>query len=297
MRNFITPKGLSEKYINDIAQLEKTCENFEELRMKMNWDMLKNRSPLQNNDFLCYEDDKLIGFLGLYDIQEQCQEIEITGMVHPDYRRQGIFKELFENAKQKCADLKAERILLVSERSISAAAAFVKSTGAKYYNSEFSMLFNDGSVPKYPQAGINLRNPLNKDDRNLSRLDKLCFGYGLAGDEDGTVHTDGDDAVSNSYSTTLIAELDDTFIGKIGLMKENGKGYIFGFAVEQELRGKGYGREILSLALSKLLSEGIEEVLLEVAVKNDRALLLYKSCGFKEITVYDYHILERISGF
>lgn len=293
MRNFITPKGLSDKYINDIAELEKTCESFEKLQMKMNWDMLKNRSPLQNNDFLCYEDDKLIGFLGLYDIQDQCQEIEITGMVHPDYRRQGIFKELFENAKQKCTDLKVERILLVSERSISAAAAFVKSTGAEYYNSEFSMLFNDSSVPQYTQAGIKLRNPLNKDDLKLSRLDKLCFGYGLAEEEDGDGQ--GTDIVSDSYSTTLLAELDNKFIGKIGLMKENGKGYIFGFAVEPELRGKGYGREILSLSLSKLLSEGIKEVLLEVAVKNDRALLLYKSCGFKEITVYDYHILEGIS--
>lgn len=32
-----------------------------------------------------------------------------------------------------------------------------------------------------------------------------------------------------------------------------------------------------------------EAILLEVAIENEKALLLYKSCGFKEITVYDYY--------
>jgi ribosomal protein S18 acetylase RimI-like enzyme len=40
-----------------------------------------------------------------------------------------------------------------------------------------------------------------------------------------------------------------------------------------------------------LLEEHAERIFLEVASENDRALALYKSCGFKEVTVYDYYAL------
>lgn len=293
--NFIKAEGLSEKQVNDIARLEEICGSYEELHMKMNWDMLKSRPPQQNNDFLCYDGEQLVGFLGLYDIEGQRREIELTGLVHPQYRRRGIFKALFESARQKCTAMKAERMLLVSERSKLPAAGFAASVGAVYFSSEYKMLFDDVSVPSFPGAGIKLRAARPQDVRELGKLDKVCFGYGGDGgdDPDAGVETNIDAETNiGAYDTTLVAELEQNLIGKIGLMKENGEGYIFGFGVVPELRGRGYGREILSLALSGLLSEGIKEVLLEVAVKNERALLLYKACGFREISVYDYHLLE-----
>lgn len=99
-------------------------------------------------------------------------------------------------------------------------------------------------------------------------------------------------ATENTCRTEYVAEQDGKFIGKIGVSMEGEDGYIFGFVITPEYRGHGYGRETLSLILTKLLSEQIHTVLLEVAVKNENALSLYKSCGFKIDTIYDYYAIS-----
>ncbi|HZW84152.1 MAG TPA: GNAT family N-acetyltransferase, partial [Candidatus Deferrimicrobium sp.] len=91
--------------------------------------------------------------------------------------------------------------------------------------------------------------------------------------------------------STYIAILEDRIIGKIRTTKENRDGGLYGFGVHPKYRRQGYGREILSRAMEILLEEQVERIFLEVASENDRALALYKSCGFKEVTVYDYYPL------
>lgn len=97
-----------------------------------------------------------------------------------------------------------------------------------------------------------------------------------------------DHAVAKVYETTYIAELDGKFVGKIGLERERDDGYIFGFSILPEYRGRGYGRELLSWALRTFKSENAKGVCLEVAVQNENALTLYKTCGFRVVSVYNY---------
>jgi ribosomal protein S18 acetylase RimI-like enzyme len=62
--------------------------------------------------------------------------------------------------------------------------------------------------------------------------------------------------------------------------------------VLSEYRGKGYGRQILAQTIQSMRSmEPDVQIALEVAVENERALGLYKSCGFHVVTAYDYHEL------
>jgi ribosomal protein S18 acetylase RimI-like enzyme len=66
--------------------------------------------------------------------------------------------------------------------------------------------------------------------------------------------------------------------------------FISGFCVYPDKRGKGYGREILAITINEALKNKPENYIqLEVACENERALSLYKSCGFKEYTIYDYY--------
>ena len=281
MRNHLSARGLSNDELQDIRELEKACCKYDELEMKLNWDMLSNRSTDEANDFLYYDGNKLIGFLGLYDIEQKSKEIEIMGMVHPDYRRRGIFKELFNAAKQECIARRVRRILLITERSSDAGTSFVKFTDAQYSCSEYRMTFDESNVPSLPTLGITLRKAESRDYLELLHLDALCFG--LVEEEVGNRDFD------NVYHSTYVAELEGKFIGKIGVLMEGSDGYIFGFGIKPEYRRRGYGREVLSSTLLKLLSEQVKTVLLEVAIKNEKALLLYKSCGFREITIYDYY--------
>ena len=287
MGNILFAKGLSNKELQDIRKLEDECNNDQQLNMKLNWDMLERRPSGETNDFLYYEQDRLVGFLGLYDIEGKSQNIEITGMVHPEHRCKGIFHELFGLAKQECLNRKAKKMLLVTERCSKGGKGFVNIVGSKYSFSEYRMKFQGTTVPQFPDLGITLRKPEPADYPELKALDKIGFGSDEEVFESSSVN-DGNNSV-------YIAELDGNCMGKIGILMDGKDGYIFGFVIKPEYRRRGYGRAALSLAMMKLISEQmIHTLVLEVAVENERALHLYKSCGFEEITVYDYYemILE-----
>ncbi|WP_238883600.1 GNAT family N-acetyltransferase [Clostridium sp. YIM B02551] len=285
MFKLIKANGLTKEELQAIKELEEDCNSYEKLNMKLNWDMLESRAKNQVNDLLYYEDDKLIGFLGMYGFGSNPKEIEITGMVHPHYRRKGVFKELVSEAKEHCKKNKAERILLITERRIDSGIGFGKAIGSKYSFSEYRMKFNESKIPSFESRGIFLEKADIKDKKELSKLDREFFGLPEVNDEEGS-------SDENEYRTTYIAEMEGKVIGKIGITMDGEDGYIFGFGIKQEHRRKGYGRIVLSLVIEKLLKDNINSIILEVASENDKALGLYKSCGFKESTIYDYYKLD-----
>ncbi len=75
MIDFILSTGLTESQLQDIGKLNKICSKYEPLSMKLNWGMLETRNNEQVYDFLCYEDNILVGFIGLYDITLKSKEI------------------------------------------------------------------------------------------------------------------------------------------------------------------------------------------------------------------------------
>ncbi|KIL52083.1 GNAT family N-acetyltransferase [Jeotgalibacillus soli] len=56
-----------------------------------------------------HREKKSTGFFGLYSFG---RTTKVCGMVHPDYRREGIFTELFTYATEQLSMKKSERILL-----------------------------------------------------------------------------------------------------------------------------------------------------------------------------------------
>ena len=89
-----------------------------------------------------------------------------------------------------------------------------------------------------------------------------------------------------------MAELNGEIIGKIHISITNNEGFIYGFGVLPDFRGKGYGREILCSALDILKKKQVDNIYLEVATENKNALGLYESCGFEEIFVMDYYVVS-----
>lgn len=244
--------------------------------MKLNWDMLDTRSDSETNDLLYYEDGRLVGYLGLYGFGSKPEEIEITGMVHPDYRRRGIFTKLFDHAVPMSRSRGAGRILLIAERQSVSGTSFAKNAGLIYSFSEYRLKCDAYPQPKQITEGIQLCPAEAADTAFLQTLDEICFGSTFPG------------GYERELAYIYLVELNGTAIGKIGLNYENGMGYVFGVAILPDYRGLGYGRAMLDAVLKKHFDAQRTSVILEVATKNNNALTLYKSCGFKELTIYDY---------
>ncbi len=56
-------------------------------------------------------------------------------------------------------------------------------------------------------------------------------------------------------------------------------------AVDEEHRGRGYGRKILAYLLDRAYRRGCRICSLEVRVSNQRAISLYRSFGFREVAL------------
>jgi ribosomal protein S18 acetylase RimI-like enzyme len=272
--------GLDKPRRRQIRALDEACSAYEPLCMKLNWDMLETRSENEINDLLCYDGTELVGFLGMYCMGTDFAEVEITGMVHPEFRRQGIFKALFEEAQAICSERGAQRILLVSERLSEAGRRFAEDRGLSYSFSEYRMRCDAYTPPSTLSERFALR-PAGPDDLQLiEHINALSF--------ESTISFDYAERLKYLY----IADVDGKPVGSIGLDYEGSFGYVFGVAILPEYRGFGYGRAMLGAVLKIYFEKSSAGVILEVATKNDTALSLYQSVGFKTVTVYDYYKKE-----
>jgi N-acetylglutamate synthase-like GNAT family acetyltransferase len=96
-QGLIKSYGLSKIQISEIEKLATICNEEETITMKLNWDFLNSRPKNEVQDFLFYEENCLVGYLGLYIFNEI--EAEVSAMVHPKKRKKGIFSTLLEHAK------------------------------------------------------------------------------------------------------------------------------------------------------------------------------------------------------
>ncbi|MBM3383064.1 MAG: GNAT family N-acetyltransferase [Betaproteobacteria bacterium] len=55
--------------------------------------------------------------------------------------------------------------------------------------------------------------------------------------------------------------------------------------IDENQRGKGYGKFILDASLAQLRQKGVHRIVLEVSTQNTAALALYQSFGFNSLSV------------
>jgi GNAT superfamily N-acetyltransferase len=129
-QGLVKKQGLTQTELVEIKLLAETCNAHGGLDLKLNWELLDAREPEQMNDFLYYQDGMLVGFLPLFVFHSP--EVEISGMVHPDYRRRGIFTALYQEARVECQHRGFSTILLIVEQVSAAGQAFARSLNADY---------------------------------------------------------------------------------------------------------------------------------------------------------------------
>jgi ribosomal protein S18 acetylase RimI-like enzyme len=77
----------------------------------------------------------------------------------------------------------------------------------------------------------------------------------------------------------------------LGVMDERTVG-LFDIVVDEDFRGKGFGRRVLDGILYWAKTNGAETAYLQVMVDNKNALALYQKLGFKELYRYWYRVKE-----
>ncbi|GAB6930964.1 GNAT family N-acetyltransferase [Paenibacillus sp. JCM 10914] len=268
---------LTTQQLEDIAQLQATCENYDGIQLKLNWEMLRDRKSDQL-DFFHYEDGKLAAFLGLYPFGST---VEVCGMVKPSERRKGHFHRLFGQGMEQIKTDGYKKILLNAPAGSDTAKGFLSKQGAEYSFSEFQMEWQERFLED--MGGIVLRQATPEDYEMRVRLSVTAFGLD---EEDASVMESN---IEPDNTVILMIDVDDEgTVGKLRVTREEGQAWIYGFSILPEHQGKGIGRRVLRQVTKEQSSAGYS-VHLEVETKNEHALGLYKSVGFKVVHAQDYY--------
>lgn len=295
--------GLSRETYASVSALQRICEAHDKITLKLELDYkLKayeqrtiEREEGYADEFVAYKDDQAVGYIGICSFGGP---LEVTGMVHPSYRRQGIFTRLYALALSEFQRRSCTDVLLLCDRISAAGHAFLEKIGSAYKFCEVEMYLKK-DTPVHDACGLRdilLQKANNSDAVMIRSIDATAWNKPenpSGADEEHYLPEEEEKCDSTIY----LGKKDGVIIGKINLQKsENGVWGIYGFIVLPEFRGFGYGRAMLKQSIEIMKASGAKEIMLQVVSENERALNLYKSCGFMETSVMDYFELRVEKG-
>ncbi|KKK37431.1 GCN5 family acetyltransferase [Mesobacillus campisalis] len=280
-----------------IRQLQERCIQEDEtaLKLELDYKLGAGRDGAggikEVNEFMYFDGQALIGYIGICRFGGPW---EVNGMVHPDYRRQGVFKKLSELVLEEWKRRNSDSMLLLCDREAEAGQRFIAKKQALYAHSEYEMFLRQDAFPQSQNetAGITFRKAANADAKEIARQNAIYFnGSRSDANEEAEIHVLPEEEEKRGMPCYL-AEKDGEIVGKVNLQMTSQLGAIFGLGVVPEHRRNGYGRAILLMAIQKLKEAGAKNVMLQVAAENANALNLYKSCGFETTSTMDYYQIQ-----
>ncbi|MDR4945127.1 GNAT family N-acetyltransferase [Neobacillus cucumis] len=272
---------LTKDELASIRVLQELCEQDGGFQLKLNFDMLENRTGKEKEDFFHYEGGKLVGFLGIYGFGNK---VELCGMVHPDYQRRGIFTKLLEMGLEETKKRNIQTILLNAPTDSQSAKEFLKNIPCTFSVAEYQMKWDKYKTELFEDPSVTLRPSITREDLEAEiQLEVSAFGF-----KEEEAREFDLQIRDNNKDQNFIIEADGKTAGKMRVAELDGEAWIYGFAVFPEFQGKGIGRKALSRVIKLENQKGLS-IFLEVEAKNAYALKLYESCGFRSYHSQDYY--------
>jgi ribosomal protein S18 acetylase RimI-like enzyme len=276
---------ISEKDYKEIILLEELCFKEDKTKLKLELDYkveMAGKSEIglrEINEFMYFVEGNLVSYLAISSFGGS-NIAEINGVTHPEYRRKGLFRKLFELALEECEKRKFDKVLLLTDGNSSSGVQFVASVSGDYSFSEYRMKYLNKAPIENPNV-VKLRKASRSDGTEIARQNAIFFN-----------HSDECELPAEDLYKTYMIERNETVIGKIMISYSEHSAFISGFGILPDSRGNGYGKAALKEALRLINENNIYDVELDVECKNNTALNLYTACGFEELSVMNYYIFN-----
>ncbi|NLC78695.1 MAG: GNAT family N-acetyltransferase [Ruminococcaceae bacterium] len=273
---------LSEEQKSEIAALEEVCYAKEGLSNRAFLSNELNVDRTIPSFYLGYKDGELVAFLTTF-IPEH-GEAEVVAFTRPDMRRRGLFRELFNSARGEMKARGIGRMIFAKEpKSLSGAAALKSFGETKLLRSEYRMVFA-GAPSAPPAGGLRFEEICERNSEDFMRVESEEFG-----DADRSSNY-LDALLHNSERTGYVMFEGERPVGVYCInFDEFADGFICGVVVTRELRGRGYGKKLMTHALS-VATMPTGRAILDVDSENPAAFELYKKLGFKVTFQVDYYL-------
>jgi ribosomal protein S18 acetylase RimI-like enzyme len=223
--------------------------------------------------FQARESGRVVGALCVF--APRSDEAEISAFVHPSRRRAGVFASLLAAAEDELRRFGYSSELFVFDGRSREGEAAAARIGAAYAFTEYAMR-HEGPAPSEAAAGagLEMRSLGIEAVDALAVLRSAAFGDSLedAASFERSIFASPDRRQYGAF-------LEGRMIGACSVRTDDREAWIYGLAVEEASRGRGYGRAIIEELVAGLAGRGLR-VLLEVESRNDAALGIYRRAGF-----------------
>jgi ribosomal protein S18 acetylase RimI-like enzyme len=244
--------------------------------------ILKQERTTESN-ILYFQQDNLVGFLSVYFFyRDAC---EVTILVAPAYRRQGIAKRLLKIILPLLSAREMNTAIFSTAAKIN--EFWLSQLGFQYHHSEYHMQRQSYEPILRPKHALTIRKATQEDVASLCVIDELCFKP-----EHSNLAFHLTNLLHDSDYSLFIALHNDKAVGKAQLRWQHASAIVSDLAIMPNYQRQGWGSELLAYCINYNLTKGNSVLALDVETSNQNALNIYIRNGFKTINASDYWALE-----
>lgn len=273
-KQLIKTTKLTKQELRNITNLTQQAYQHDRFNIRLYWNILQDRQLPEFDDFLCYVEGKLVGYLALFVFKED--EAELNAVIHPKHRNQGIFSRLLEEAALELKRRNIPKCQLITHKSAELGIQLAKARGGKYDHSECEM--RSIHKPKFENLPtLELRPATENEVFILAKIDSQCF------------HTEVEKIamrllknMQEKHRKAWIASFDGVDIGKAHVrFDDENTAFIHDLGVLPEHRRKHFGMAMVVQLRELLKKQGFHTIALDVLADNTSAIHMYEKCGFE----------------
>lgn len=276
---------LTEKERKVAKVLIASCQAYDQTYREPYLSNMLNFDPTMPTFFLYYQVGELRGILTVYadDV-----DVELSILVHPNHRRQGIARALIKSFKEETASYPIQSVTFQTERVFLDRHPDLASHWGLIENEETETWLGRDRTPYVLESRSDVKVLLAEHSylEEITQLHHQAFS-----DAEETLevpHRYIAEALKDSDSLLYILLKEGQVIGVCTVDLSGNSNYLYGLAVAEAYRGQGYGSYLAKSVVNQLIEQNDKAFQIAVEDDNIGAKRLYEKIGFVKQTKVVY---------
>ena len=268
---------LNDHQLLEAKALIAVCQNYDGTFRDPYLSNMLNFDPDMPAFFLYYEKGELVGLLTVY---ADDPDVEVAILVHPNHRRQGIARALYGSFEKETASYPIESVTFQTERIfLENHPDFASNWGLVEDDETETWLGRDRTayaLDSRSDVDVLLAEPSYLEA--IAQLHHQTFADEVEAPE--VSHRYILEALKDPDSLLYMLLKEGQVIGVCTVDVSGTSNYLYGLAIAELERGKGYGSYLAKSLVNQLMEQNDKEFQIAVEDSNVGAKYLYEKLGF-----------------
>lgn len=285
-----TYSKLSKEKLLEVRAFVNDCQKIDGYPARFYWENIENRQNKSINEILCYNQERLIAYIALYHFDEK--EVEVTLMVHPDYRTTGLYNVLWSQLKSAMTrfSIDIHRYLLTCHQQFYSFKDYLRRLGGECAEWTYCLMINPKLYAKSQIDALSMtvrwRLATPADISTLVAIEIDNFQL-----EPAVYEAHIRSILENKHKSIWIAELNQQVVAKVHVEHNTTKqALLYDFCMPKQAQHQQYDVALVQALLKQLFDESYKTIRVEVTDEYD--LHWYKRLNFQCVETYEHWYLR-----